>query len=189
MTDIKDRLFALRKNDFWDPAPGLGLLQGKRFRAILREMAPVERIDECPVELCVSAFNGISQRTRVFRSGPFDAVVYASCAVPFLFQPVWIDKRPWWDGGIRDRAGLRGIVAGRRSFFHHIPSRSPWRRRNSASLQIPQRANMAVLSIADLPRVGPNTLERGVDAFQFARAATQRALVQPVVLSDEQRSQ
>ena len=32
MAEMSKRLHALERRDFWDPAPGLGLLRGRRFR-------------------------------------------------------------------------------------------------------------------------------------------------------------
>lgn len=180
MPELTDRLFALRKDDFWDPriGPGLalGLLKGDLFREILRDVAGVERMEDCPIPLQVSAFDGYSRKTHVFSVGPLDQAVYAACAVPFLFRPIWINRRPYWDGGITDRPGLAGIEPCTRIFYHHIKSRSAWRRKNSPSLEIPTRAGMTALEIDGLPKVGPNQLERGPEAFESARLATLKAL-------------
>jgi len=57
-----------------------------------------------PGPLHVSAFDLASRSTRVFsESGDLVRAIHASCAVPFMFQPVWIDGRPHVDGGIADR--------------------------------------------------------------------------------------
>jgi len=101
----------------------------------------------------------------------------ASCAVPALFHPVWIDRRAYWDGGILDRPGLAGIPAGERVLFHHIASLSPWRTR----LSVPRRAGMITLVIDGLPRSGPFRLDAGRRALELAREATLRALDAPIV--------
>ena len=41
---VRDLYFSLCKKDFWDPAPGLGLLRGRRFRSLIRSASPVSRI-------------------------------------------------------------------------------------------------------------------------------------------------
>ena len=52
--------------------------------------------------------------TRVLAAGPLSPAIHASCAVPLLFQPVWVEGRPLLDGGIADRPGLDGVPAGER---------------------------------------------------------------------------
>src|SRR5687767_3005552 len=37
---LERRLVALRRDDFWDPAPGAGLLAGRKFDRLLRELLP-----------------------------------------------------------------------------------------------------------------------------------------------------
>ncbi len=55
--------------------------------------------------------------------------IHASCALPVLFQPVRIEGRLYLDGGVLDRPGLAGAPDGGRVLYHHLTSRSPWRRR------------------------------------------------------------
>ena len=176
MPELCDRLLTLQKDDFWDPGLGLGLLQGKRTRSLIWEIAGVERLEDCPVPAVVSVYDGVARQTHVLREGPLDQIVYASCAVPLMFQPIRINGRLYWDGGIQDRPGLAGIEKGARVFYHHIESRSPWRRKDDPALQIPVRQNMASLQIKGLPRVGPNQLEAGRVAFEVAREVTLDAL-------------
>lgn len=180
MPELAQRLFELKKADFWDPGVGAGLLKGRMFRRILREESAAQRLEDCRIPVSVSAFDGYARSTRVFSSGPFDKAVYAACAVPFLFRPVWIDGRPYWDGGIKDRPGLAGIEPGVRTFYHHISSRSRWRRKDSPALRVPRREAMTSLVIDGLPRVGPNKLHHGRDAFDAAYRATRKALDQSV---------
>ena len=93
-----------------------------------------------------------------------------------MFHPVWIARRPYWDGGILDRPGIAGVPPGR-LLFHHIASRSPWR---SLSPPLPRRAGLVALVLEDLPRSGPFRLEEGRRAMQLAREATERALDRPL---------
>jgi NTE family protein len=130
--------------------------------------------------MSVSVFDVWTQSTRALREGPIASAVQASCTVPFLFHPCWIDGRPYLDGGILDRPGLHGVPAGERVFFHHLASRSPWRRRNGTSMKIPSRANMTSLVIEQLPRVGPFRLPNGAIALERARRAARIALDRPV---------
>jgi NTE family protein len=174
--DLATELVALRREQFWDPAPGMGLLAGRRFDALLRRLLPVTAIERCRVPVRISVFDIASRRTRVVERGDLAVAIRASCAVPGLFHPVWIDRRPCWDGGILDRPGFAGVPAGERLLFHHIASKSPWR----ATLDVPRRTGMVTLVIDGLPRSGPFRLDAGRDALVRARAATERALDLPI---------
>ncbi|MBP9086870.1 MAG: hypothetical protein KBG15_12170, partial [Kofleriaceae bacterium] len=68
-----------------------------------------------------------------------------------------------------------------RVLFHHIASRSPWRRADSAGLTIPRRHNLVTLVIDELPRCGPFRLDVGQHAMAAARHAMLAALDQPIV--------
>jgi NTE family protein len=81
---------------------------------------------------------------------------------------------------VLDRPGLAGMPPSERVLFHHLESRSPWRRLGSASPQIPQRPNMTTLIIEDLPRVGPFRLAEGARAFDAARSVMRAALASTV---------
>jgi NTE family protein len=174
--DLEGRLLALRREQFWDPAPGAGLLAGRKFDRILRELLPVTAMSKCRVPVRVSVFDIAGRRTTVLHDTDLAHAIRASCAVPALFHPVWIDRRAYWDGGILDRGGLAGIPTGERVLFHHIASKSPWRTR----LDVPRRPNMVTLVIDALPRSGPFRLDAGRRALELAREATLRALETPI---------
>jgi len=166
-------LCELRRPDFWDPRPGLGLLRGALFRQRLEQLLPTRRFSATRVPVCVSVFDLFERRTTVLRSGDLAAAIHASCAVPLLFQPVWIDGHPLVDGGVADRPGIAGLAADSRVLFHHLSSKSPWRRK---APPIPTRPSLTALIIEGLPRLGPFSLERGELAFEKARRATRQAL-------------
>jgi NTE family protein len=176
---IRDELLALRREHFWDPAPGLGLLRGRSFQARLEAALPVRTFEECRVPLAVSAFDALARRTVVFRSGPLAPALHASCAAPLLFQPVRIGRRLYLDGGVADRHGLAGAPAGGRVLYHHIASRSPWRRRNSPALRIPALPKLRAVAIEGLPRLGPFRLERAREAMERAADGMRAALSAP----------
>ena len=173
---IRALYLGMSKADFWDPAPGPGLLRGERFRRLLREAAPVRELSDCRRPLTVSAFDLLRLRTRALTEGGWVEAVYASCAVPLMFRPIMIGRAWFVDGGLADRPGLAGVPHGSRVFYHHLSARSPWRRRSSPALKVPERANMASLVIDDLPRPGPNALHQARAAWEAARAATRIAL-------------
>ena len=174
---LADELERLERNDFWDPGIGAGLLRGRLFRERVERLLPVRTFAECRVRTAVSAFDVLRRKTQVLDGGDLASAICASCALPVLFQPVWIGGRAYLDGGILDRPGLEGMPASEsRVLFHHIASRSPWRLKNEA----PTRSGMLTLAIDGLPRSGPFRLDAGRRAFHAARAATRRALSLPV---------
>jgi NTE family protein len=150
---IRDELLRLRREDFWDPRPGLGLLAGQLFHARLTALLPVRVFEDCRAPLTVSVYDVRSRQTRVLSRGPLAPAIQASCTVPGLFHPVWLDGRPLLDGGILDRHGLAGLPEGERLFYHHLASRSPWRRAVSPALAVPALQGMTAIVIDPLPRV------------------------------------
>jgi NTE family protein len=177
---MRERLATLRREDFWDPAPGAGLLRGGRFRAMLDALLPVTDIEHAKVAYAPSVFDLGSRQTTVLRRGSIAGAIHASCALPVLFHPVRLGGRLYSDGGIADRPGLAGVEAGERVLYHHLASRSPWRRAGSPSLKVPRRSGLAAVSIGALPRVNPFALDRGMVAFAMAEKAMRRALDEPV---------
>ena len=179
-TDLARELAALRRRDFWDPAPGPGLLRGRLFLAHVERMLPAVRFEDCARPVVVSAFDVRARRTRTLDSGALAPVIVASCAVPLMFWPVRHDGALLYDGGIADRPGLAGVAPGARVFHHHLSSRSPWRRRRDPALEPPQREGLVSIVIRDLPRSGPTQLDAGVGAMELARERTHAALGGPV---------
>lgn len=173
---IREELLALRREHFWDPGPGLGLLRGALLRERLERLLPVTTFEGCPRTLAVSAFDLGARRTVVLRTGPLAPAIHASCAAPVLFQPVRIEGRAYLDGGILDRHGLSALGEDERVLYHHLTSRSPWRRRGSPALRVPARPALRALAFAGLPRLGPFRLERAGEAMERAAAATRAAL-------------
>jgi NTE family protein len=179
---IGEELLALRRADFWDPWPGPGLLRGRRFRARLERILPVASFEQCPRPLAVSAYDVAARRTAILCSGPLAPALHASCAVPLLFQPVRIDGRRYADGGVLDRHGLAALHARERVLYHHLTSRSPWRRRDSPALRVPELPSLRAVAIEGLPRLGPFRLARGAEAMQRAAEGMRTALARPVPL-------
>ena len=173
---LSEELHGLRREHFWDPRPGLGLLRGRLFRERLDALLGAPSFAGCRVPLSISVFDVLSRRTRVLADGPLAPAIQASCAVPLLFHPIWIDGRPHLDGGIADRPGLDGVPAGERVLHHHLASRSPWRAKGGSSMAIPARSGLVALVLAGMPRVGPFRLEQGPRAFDAARRAARVAL-------------
>lgn len=178
---FRARMERMSKADFWDPFPGFGFLRGRKFHALLEEMFPVQTFEELRVPLALSIFDVFRMRTEVRTSGELLHVVRASCTVPVMFHPVWIDGRPYVDGGVRDRPGLDGMPVEHRTLYHHLISTAKWRKDRS----VPSRAGtgrdeLTVLILEGLPRVSPNRLESGVTAYDQGYLGAKAALDAPL---------
>lgn len=177
--DMSDELFSLRREDFWDPGIGLGLLRGKLFDKKLRSFMPVTEFTKCRFPVSISVYDALWHKTKVMESGDIVRSIRASCAVPFLFHPVWIKKKPFLDGGIRDHGGLKSMQKGERIFYHHLLPRN--HSNNPRILKrIPRRENMVTLVLTSLPSVGPYQLQNGKDAYGHAYDAMKKAMDMPI---------
>lgn len=176
---LAEELLRIERRDFWDPTPGAGLLAGRLFRAKLESLLPVQTFEACRTELALSVFDLRTRSTRVLDRGALAPAIHASCAVPVMFHPVRHAGSWLVDGGVADRPGLLGMPEGERVLFHHLSSRSPWRRKKGAWAHLPERANLTTLVLEDLPRSGPFALENGRRAYELAKRATRRALDRP----------
>lgn len=179
-TELANELLRLKREDFWDPTPGFGLLAGHLFRERLEALLPVADLAATRVPASVSVYDLGRRRIRVLERGPIAPALHASCAVPLMFHPVRHAGGLLVDGGVADRPGLTGLRSCPRVLFHHLASRSPWRRRDSESLRIPRRDGLVTLVVEELPRVGPFRLHQGARAFDAARDAARRALDRPI---------
>ena len=120
---IKDMLFSLKKDDFWDPDPwylvffkalGLlrgytGYLKGNKFADLLK-IIPKKQIQECETPLAITATNLNKKEETVFSKGDLIKAVQASGAVPILFKPVEINGSLYVDGGTTTKAPLRALA-------------------------------------------------------------------------------
>jgi predicted acylesterase/phospholipase RssA len=109
--EIRDLLLSVRRGDFWDPCwplgrTGFGLLAGHRFAATLAEALPVHSFDRCRVFFSAGVYDLEDGRVRHLDDGPLIPAVLASCAVPYLFCPVEIGGRRYWDGGFGEKTPL-----------------------------------------------------------------------------------
>jgi NTE family protein len=180
MAEARRSLAGLTRGAFWDPSPGLGVLRGKKFRALLESLLPERTFDRTRVPLAVSVYEPLTRRTVILRDGEIAAAIHASCAVPLMFHPVRIGARFYVDGGVADRPGLAGMPDGSRVFYHHLASRlslgDAAARRNS----IPRRPDLFALTLEGLPRPHPFDLSSGVRAMDAAHAKARAALERPV---------
>jgi NTE family protein len=179
MHEARRTLVNLTRDAFWDPAPGFGLLRGKKFRRLLDDLLPEPSFGRARVPLAISVYDVLTRRTAVIDDGAIAPAIHASCAVPFMFHPVRIGRSFYVDGGVADRPGLVGMPSGR-VFYHHLDSRlsrgRPAERRNA----MPRRPDLISLVLEGLPRPHPFDLASGPRAIDEAYARTSAALDRPV---------
>lgn len=172
-SELEPVLRRLKKEDFWDPSFGLGLLRGAKLEAMVRELLS-ERSQQVP--LAISVFDIFSLQTRSMSGGDWARAVCASCAVPLMFQPVRMGKRLYWDGGVKDKMALHGTPPEERVLVSYLPGRdfhSIYERKRDVN-QLTR--NRSALVLTDLPAVNPNALNNGFKAFEEAYRKTRRAL-------------
>jgi NTE family protein len=177
---MKTELLTLERAHFWDPAPGAGLLRGRLFREKLESILAVKAFSQTRRPLSISVFALGARRTEVRVAGELAPAIHASCALPGLFHPVRLEGRLYSDGGILDRPGFSGFPEGTRLLYHHLSSKSPWRRATSPALQVPRRAGMTTVVLDGLTRVNPFALTRGATAYEEAAQGLRAALGRPV---------
>ena len=135
------------------------------FREVLQGHALV-------MPYAISTFDIKSRQTRSFTQGDLPLIMRASCAVPLMFHPVVIDGRPYWDGGILDKAAVDSVQGGERVLSHFLPNQGIFklhgRKRDLAGLE-----NQMKIIPHGLAAVGPNKLALGPQvveqAFEHAR--------------------
>jgi NTE family protein len=181
---LTELLHALRRDHFWDPSFGRGLLRGQRLHTFLADRLPARRFDELATPLTVSAWDLDQRRTVTLSAGDLVTAARASAAFPLLFQPVTLDGLRLLDGGILDRPGLQATHEGERVLYHHLKPDSPWRRANSPTVDISPRAGLLQVCAGRLPRLGPYRMEEGPPTTTLVRERTIRWLESGTIEGD-----
>jgi len=173
--EMKELLFSIERRDFWDPAPGLGILRGKKFQRLLeKNFAP--SFEEAAIPLEVAAFDLFSMKTQFLRQGSLPKAVAASCAVPGMFHPVRIGARLFYDGGIFNKAALQSEKTDERILCVYLDStgiagiyeRAQW----TGTLAPDHR----MLHFKNLPGVNFYSLSGRDEAFKAGYVRARRAL-------------
>ena len=178
---IRELLFDLGRDDFWDPGIGFGLLAGRRMDDLLRQALPVDCFEETSVPFACSAWHLRTRTTEILDTGDLPRALRASAAFPLLFQPVRVGDGLYLDGGIDDRPAFAPLGDGERTLYHHLATRSPWRRGEGARLDAPTRTGVVSVDLGTLPRVGPFRLHEGRRAWRVRRQWMLRRVEEQVV--------
>lgn len=174
---MSDHLFQLKRDHFWDPGFGIGYLKGALVRRYIDEIAEVEKIEDCRITLKITAFDVLSRSNHIFEHGPLPKIMYASCAVPLLFQPIRIGAGLYFDGGIGDKFGTAGVTDNSRIFCHYISSKGS---NGTSASHATVKDNMIIFNVPKLPRPNPFRLEQGRAAFYRIYDEFNRALDSPI---------
>lgn len=175
LSDLHAFLFYLQRQDFWDPAPGFGFLRGERFDRMLRDLMPTTDRQAFRIPFACSAWSVRDRRSIAIEDGDPVVSMRASAAFPGLFHPVTLRGRSYLDGGIGDRPGFAALGEGERTLYHHLSTRSAWRRRGSMGPP-PHEPTTHCLDLGSFRRLGPFSLQDGPTVWAEARERTLRRL-------------
>jgi predicted acylesterase/phospholipase RssA len=202
--EVQHRILKLSKRDFWDPGLGLGLLKGQLFKQLLQDFFPVSRIEQCPIALSLSVFSPLTWQSKMMHVGELYKAVYASCAVPGLFQPQWISGLPHWDGGFRDREAVTVYTSNNlkvitelhklelhktehpvnqinpkhlRVLHHRIPNRGSSIHSKKAPVTL---SYVKTIQLKGIPRSGPDLMDLGEEIIQSSKDQMLSLLNKPV---------
>lgn len=182
--ELAQELLSLRREEFWDPGLPLGgLLKGRKFNRKLQQVlarSGARHLHECRVPFTAIVHDVVRRRTVAMSEGPIDLAIQASCTVPLMFRPVWVQGRLLVDGGVSDRVGMCAVGSDERVLMHYLPSRRRLLRpsRQAPPAEIPGQRLMMITP--DLPRVSPFRLDQGPIALQRTREHTERWLAERV---------
>ena len=101
--------------------PWQGLVSLRLMVELLEDLLPPTFAD-LQRPLGVGVVDG-ERRYRLLTGGELASAVAASCAIPHIFAPVWVDGEPFIDGGVVDRLGLAAFRAWRPEnpvVAHHV---------------------------------------------------------------------
>ena len=188
-----------------------GYLKGDGFARLLRKL-PVRRFEECDKPLAISATNLSQRKQTVFTDGDLIKAIQASGSVPILFKPVAINGSLYLDGGITGKApveALANLCELDKIIVHFIASNnvkegrdrflkkrfSPWHMQHLAiniarqeayqkELTMVQKRGVEVIEIrTESPALSPNSLDRGPEAYNTAKASALKLLLPNILLS------
>ncbi len=90
--------------------PKNGISDLSIIKQLLQKYISKDEFENLNIALYIASTNMSLGEVTVFNTGPLFQVVMASCAVPFLFEPVIIDQKIYMDGGITMNLPVSPIV-------------------------------------------------------------------------------
>ena len=182
-----------------------GYLEGAQFNRLLAGTLPVKRFEDLSVPCVIAGCNLTRHTQQVFTSGSIADAVQASGTIPWIFKFKEIGGDLFLDGGLVDKVPLEAMaerIDAEVIIVHYITSHNLGEERHSflSKLFSPQKAYSLAVSIArrehyrsqlklvrqrgisvieltpSLPRVTPDRLHAGRDAFDAAYRHAKAAL-------------
>ncbi len=177
--ELKELLFSIRKNDFWDPKLGLGFLKGERFHSLLaKHLVPSFAETKIPIEIAV--LDLLAMKTKFLTAGNLPKAVAASCAVPLMFQPVRIESRYFADGGVFRKSGVNPQNIHENTFCVYLQTRGLVGLYERGKDLKNASSKVKIIHFKKIPSVNPNSLETGrlayADTYQRAKFALSRKI-------------
>jgi NTE family protein len=174
MDKMRAHLEAVRREHFWDPSVGFGLLRGRLYRALLDDILGDVHAHATPTPCAISVWHITGFRTVVVNEGPLAAAVHASSALPVLFQPVRVNGAWCTDGGVRDRPALASIKPGERVLLSHLTEKAAFR-----AGELRAREGVTAIALDRMPRPDPYAMHKGIEAYDEAAKRMRVLLDQP----------
>ena len=187
--EIEKLILSVKLQDFWDPSPGLGFVRGKKFERLLEGEIGRDFSDLLkPVRL--ATFDIFKRKTVTFESGALARVIRASCAVPLMFHPVYIDGRLYWDGGVLDKMAVASVPSDERVLIHYLDGTNVYERyeKNRDGIDraagrdalAPEKAKRQIVALERLARSGPRKMHLGPEILEAAYRQTLERLSSPL---------
>lgn len=187
--EIEKLILSVKLEDFWDPRPGLGLVRGKKFENLLEKEIGRD-FSELAKPVKLATFDIFKRKTVTFETGALARIIRASCAVPLMFHPVYIDGRLYWDGGVLDKMAVAGIPETERVLIHYLDGSNVYERyeknrdgidraagRNTAA---PEKAKRQIVALQKLARSSPRKMHLGPEIVEAAYRQTLERLSAPL---------
>ena len=108
-------LLKIKRSDFQDlhfpfTPNGFSFLAGNKFMATLADILPVHSFEACKIPCSTGVYDLKQGRVHYINKGSLLKGICASCAVPYMFAPVTIDGRIYWDGGFAEKTPLAPLM-------------------------------------------------------------------------------
>lgn len=170
--EIEKLVLGVSRKEFWDPGLGFGFLQGRKMQNLFeREFG--NHFDQLQKPLRISVFDMTNFSTQVFTSGELGRVIRASCAVPFMFHPVRINKKFYCDGGVLDKMAVHGLDFKENIISHYLESSSRdlhglYELKRDQKVIQSRGKNLNCIQLKNLPQAHPFALDHGKEIIDQA---------------------
>lgn len=169
--ELEKIMISIKLKDFWDPAIGFGLLRGEKFELLLTHYFG-STFQHLTKPLRIATFNIAKKKTETFTAGNLAKTIRASAALPLMFQPVRIQGRLYWDGGILDKMALNEIPSEENVLSHFLQGKNFLDKYERMNAERKISPSTKLISLKKLPRSGPHKLHIGPSIIESAYRQT-----------------